>query len=33
MFGSDCNRPKDYRRAVVVDTGAKEHDKRKHSQE
>jgi hypothetical protein len=23
MFGSDRNRPKDYRRAVVIDTGPK----------
>ncbi len=33
MFGSDGNRPQDYRRAVVVDTGAKEREVRKHSAE
>jgi hypothetical protein len=30
MFGSDRNRPKDYRRAVVIDR-AKEHDEQRHS--
>ena len=33
MFGSDRNRPKDYRRAVVIDAEAKEHDERRHSSE
>jgi len=33
MFGSDWSRPKDYRRAVVVDTGVKEHDEQRNSSE
>jgi hypothetical protein len=33
MCGSDWNRPKDYRRAVVIDKGPKKYDEREHSSE
>jgi hypothetical protein len=33
MSRSDRSQPKDYRRAVVVDDGAKEQDERRHSPE
>ena len=29
MFRSDCSRPKDYRRAVVINDGTKEHDEQR----
>src|SRR5580704_5958592 len=33
MCGSDWNRPKDYRRAVVIDKRPKKYDEREHSSE
>jgi hypothetical protein len=33
MFGSNCSSPTEYKRAVVVDARAKEHDERRHSPE
>jgi hypothetical protein len=33
MYGSDGSRPTDYKRAVVIDTGPKKPDNRKHSLE
>ena len=33
MFGSDRSRPKDYRRAVVFDTGPKKYYEGKRSSE